>query len=120
MLVRLLLAAVVLASPRVAFERLAPAISKEVGEPVRVRVERVNGDRVDFNVLYRYGGADRFVGYADGDRVSWLTACFVREFYGKLCGPAPVGAAKGGIPEWILPARFAHPTVPGLIRPTAL
>ncbi|HEY2072523.1 MAG TPA: hypothetical protein VGG88_02990, partial [Gaiellaceae bacterium] len=121
MLVRLLLAAVVLASPRVAFERLAPAISSEVGEPVRVRVERVEGARVDFGIAYRYGGiTDRFVGYADGDRVSWLTTCFLREFYGKLCGPAPVGAAKGGIPEWILPARFAHPTVPGLIRPTAL
>ena len=121
MLVRLLLAGVVLAaSPRTAFERLAPAISKEVGEPVRVHVERIAGTRVDFDVVYREGGSDRFVGYADGDRVSWLTACFVREFYGRLCGAAPRGARSEGVPEWILPARFAHPTVPGLIRPEAL
>ena len=122
MLVRLLLAGVVLAgaSPRGAFERLAPIVSKEVGETVRVRAERVAGNRVDFEVVYRYGGADRFVGYADGNRVSWLTACFVREFYGKLCGPPPAGTAEEGIPQWVLPARFAHPTVPGLIRPEAL
>ncbi len=122
MLVRLLLAGVVLAgaSPRGAFERLAPIASKEVGEPVRVQVERVTGNRVDFEVVYRYGGADHFVGYADGDRVSWLTACFIREFYGKLCGPPPAGTTGEGIPQWILPARFAHPTVPGLIRPEAL
>ena len=122
MLVRLLLAGVVLvgASPRGAFERLAPMVSKAAGTPVRVRVERVAGNRVDFEVVYRYGAADRFVGYADGDRVSWLTACFVREFYGKLCGPPPAGTAGEGIPQWVLPARFAHPTVPGLIRPEAL
>lgn len=122
MLVRLLLAGVVLAgaSPHPAFERLAPMVSKEAGEPVRLWIERVAGNRVDFEVVYRYGGADRFVGYADGDRVSWLTACFVREFYGKLCGAPPAGAAREGTPEWILPARFAHPKVPGLIRPEAL
>lgn len=122
MLVRLLLAGVVLAgaSPRGVFERLAPMVSKEAGESVRVRVERITGTRVDFEVVYRYGGADRFVGYADGDRVSWLTACFVREFYGKLCGPRPTDAGRQGIPRWILPARFAQPTAAGLIRPEAL
>jgi len=52
MLVRLLLAAVVLASPRTAFERLAAAISKDVGEPVKVRVESVAGDRVEFDVVF--------------------------------------------------------------------
>jgi hypothetical protein len=120
MLVRLLLAAVVLASPRAAFERLAPAISKEVGQPVKVRVEGVAGNRVDFDVVYRPGVADRFVGYADGNRVSWLTACFMREFYGKQCPPAPVGAADSGTPTWVVPARFTHPLDPGLIRPEAL
>ena len=122
MLVRLLLAGVVFAgaSPRGAFERLAPMISKEAGEHVRVQVEGIAGNRVDFEVVYKYGGVDRFVGYADGDRVSWLTECFVREFYGKLCGSAPTGAAREGIPHWILPERFAHPTAPGLIRPEAL
>jgi len=74
MLVRLLLAGVVLASPRAAFERLAPMISKDVGEPVKVRVERVSGHRIDFEVVYRQGDDDRFVGYADGNRVSRLTA----------------------------------------------
>src|SRR5487761_1402298 len=122
MLVRLLLAGVVFAgaSPRGAFERLPPMISKEAGEHVRVQVEGIAGNRVDFEVVYKYGGVDRFVGYADGDRVSWLTECFVREFYGKLCGSAPTGAAREGIPHWILPERFAHPTAPGLVRPEAL
>ncbi len=122
MLARVLLAAMVLAgaSPRGAFERLAPMISKEAGEQVRVQVERIAGNRVDFEAVYKYGGVDHFVGYADGDRVSWLTACFVREFYGKLCGTPPADAAREGIPHWILPARFAHPADPGLIRPEAL
>ena len=120
MLVRLLLAGVVLASPRAAFERLAPMISKDVGEPVKVRVERVSGHRIDFDVVYRQGDDDRFVGYADGNRVSRLTACFVREFYGKLCGQVLRGAAEDGIPQWILPERFAHPADSGLIRPEAL
>ncbi len=122
MLVRFLLAALVLAgiSPRAAFERLAPAISTDVGEKVHVRVERVAGSRVDFDVVYRPGVADRFVGYADGGGVTWLTACFIREFYGKLCGPPPVGAGEEGIPTWVLPTRFAHPIDPGLIRPEAL
>jgi sugar lactone lactonase YvrE len=95
-------------------------VTKEAGESVRVQVERIAGNRVDFEVVYRFGGVDRFVGYSDGSRVSWLTGCFVREFYGKLCGAPPAGAAGQGIPYWILPARFAHPTVPGLIRPQAL
>jgi hypothetical protein len=122
MLVRVLLAGALLAgvSPRGAFERLASGISKDVGETVHVRVERVAGSRVDFDVVYRSGIADRFVGYAAGGRVSWLTACFLREFYGKLCGSAPAGARHEGIPTWVLPARFAHPVDPGLIRPEAL
>lgn len=120
MFVRLLLAGVVLASPRAAFERLAPMVSKLVGDPVKVRVESVAGNRVDFDVVYRPDVADRFVGYADGNRVSWLTACFLREFYGKQCAPMPIGAASAGTPEWVLPAHFAHPADPGLIRPEAL
>lgn len=121
MLVRLLLAAMVLSSPRAAFERLAPTISKDVGEPVKVRIESVAGNRVEFDVVFRRGVADRFVGYADGGRVSWLSACFLREFYAqRLCGTAPAGAETDGIPEWVLPARIAHPIDPGLIRPEAL
>ena len=54
------------------------------------------GDRVDFEVGYRYGGADRFVGYADGNRVSWLTACFVREFYGNSAGLRRLAPGGGG------------------------
>lgn len=121
MLARLLLAGVVLAaSPGVAFERLAPTIAKLAGDPVKVHVERVAGNRVEFDVVYRPGVADRFVGYADGGRVSRLTACFLREFYGKLCAPMPVVVGTEGIPEWILPERFARPADPGLIRPEAL
>lgn len=107
-------------SPRAAFEHLAAAISKQVGEPVRVRVDRIAGARVDFEVVFGQGDAERFVGYSDRDHVSWLTACFVREYYGSLCGPSPSGAAREPLPEAALPARFAHPTVPGLIRPEAL
>jgi len=121
MLARLLLAGVVIAaSPRGAFERLAPAISKEVGGHVTVRVERVVGNRVDFEASFAHGRPDRFVGYADGNRVSWSTACFVREFYGKLCGPAPAGAAREPVPEAVLPRRFAHPLDPGLVSPGPL
>ncbi|MGH2972925.1 MAG: hypothetical protein ACRDLE_12510 [Gaiellaceae bacterium] len=120
MLIRLLLAAVVLASPRVAFERLAPAISKEVAAPVRVRVDRVVGDRVDFEVSFSQGRPERFVGYADHGRVSWMTACFVREFYGRLCGTTPHGVSNEPLPQAVLPARFAHPKLPGLISPGPL
>ena len=106
MLVRLLLAAVVaaLGSPR----------------GVAVHVERVVGDRVDFEVSFPYGQPDRFVGYADRGRVSWLTACFVREFYGRLCGPVPAGAAQEPTPSAVLPHRFAHPLDAGLVSPGAL
>lgn len=107
MLARLLLAAVV------------AAVGSHQG--VGVHVERVAGSRVDFEVTYRYGAApDRFVGYANGGRPTWLTACFLREFYGKLCGPARAGVAPGPAPEWLLPTRFAHPLDPGLIQPGAL
>src|SRR5581483_3514019 len=106
MLARLLLAAVVAA----------------VGSPQRpaVHVERVSGNRVDFAVTFPQGAPDRFAGYSEHGRPTWLTTCFLREFYGKLCGPAPAGATAKGIPHWTLPARFAHPTVPGLIHPEAL
>ncbi|HXR10957.1 MAG TPA: hypothetical protein VN770_01570 [Gaiellaceae bacterium] len=107
-------------SPRVAFEHLAPAISKEIGEHVTVRVERVAGARVAFEVVFHEGGAERFVGYADRGRVSWLTACFVREYYGSLCGPSPSGVAREPLPEAVLPPRFAHPNVSGLIEPGPL
>jgi hypothetical protein len=106
MLARLLLAAVVAAvgSP----------------QPTAVNVERVAGNRVDFTVTFQYGPPDRFVGYSENGRPTWLTTCFLREFYGKLCGPAPAGAAQESAPGWVLPARFAHPLDPGLIRPEAL
>jgi len=121
MLARLLLAGVVLAaSPRAAFERLGPMISKQVGERVTVHVERLVGHRVDFDVSFPQGLPERFVGYADGGRVSWLTACFVREYYGRMCGNTPAGAAQEHLPHAVLPSRFAHPADPGLIRPVAL
>lgn len=106
MLARLLLAAVVAA----------------IGSPhgIAVHVERVARSRVDFDVVYPHGQPDRFVGYADHGRPTWLTTCFVREFYGKLCGTPPADAAQEPLPRWILPARFAHPLDPGLVRPEAL
>jgi hypothetical protein len=105
MLVRLLLAVVVAA----------------VGSPrgVAVHVERIVGARVDFEVSFPQGQPERFVGYTNHGRVSWLTACFMRESYGKLCGKPPAGAL-GPVPQAILPARFANPRLPGLVEPGTL
>ena len=106
MLARLLLATVVAAvgSPR----------------PTAVHVERVAGNRVDFAVTFTYGPPDRFVGYTEHGRPTWLTTCFLREFYGKRCKPAPAGSAPGPVPNWVMPGRFAHPLDPGLIWPGPL
>lgn len=106
------------------FERSGARLSVQVGAigSIDARVARV-----EFTVRVRggYGPyAQRFMGAAVRSggawRVGWTTACFVVETYHVSCPRPPAHIRRLPLPEAQLPARFAHPTALGLIRPEAL